>query len=40
MKKVFEFICEISASGKRLDIFLFEKNKEYLYQEQFNFNMK
>ena len=25
MKKVFEFICEISESGKRLDIFLFEK---------------
>ena len=25
MKKVFEFICEISQSGKRLDIFLFEK---------------
>ena len=25
MKKVFEFICEISESRKRLDIFLFEK---------------
>ena len=25
MKKVFEFICEICESGKRLDIFLFEK---------------
>ena len=25
MKKVFEFICNISESGKRLDIFLFEK---------------
>tara|TARA_B100002051_G_scaffold169285_1_gene159889 strand:+ start:318 stop:1292 length:975 start_codon:yes stop_codon:yes gene_type:complete len=25
MKKFFEFICEISQSGKRLDIFLFEK---------------
>ena len=25
MKKFFEFICEISESGKRLDIFLFEK---------------
>jgi len=25
MKKVFEFICKISESGKRLDIFLFEK---------------
>ena len=25
MKNVFEFICEIGESGKRLDIFLFEK---------------
>ena len=28
MKKCFEFVCEISQSGKRLDIFLFEKIKD------------